>query len=281
MSGIKKAFSDFDADILDAFGGRAAQRATESTERISGLQLQELRRQFDIGQERLEPFFQEAVPAFQLQAALSGARGPEAQEQAFQDFRDSPGQSFLREQGLRMINTGAAATGGLGGGERLRELTRFSQGLAQQDFQNQFNRLGVVSGQGQASASQQAGLGAQFAGQSAAALGNQSLAIQNILGQQQQSQREAIGVGAGLATSFFGGGGAAAASDIRLKENISKIGELDNGLNWYVWDWKEGTEHIVGDQPSEGVIAQEVMLLLHDAVIEKDDFLFVDYARIH
>lgn len=54
----------------------------------------------------------------------------------------------MREQGLRQVGAGAAATGGVGGGERLRELTKFSQGLALQDLSSRFSRLGDVTGTG-------------------------------------------------------------------------------------------------------------------------------------
>jgi len=85
----------------------------------------------------------------------------------------------LREQGLRQVGAGAAATGGVGGGERLRELTKFSQGLALQDLSNRFGRLGDVTGTGLQAAGQLGQLrgqsaagqaqGIQFAGQGRAA----------------------------------------------------------------------------------------------------------------
>lgn len=85
--------------------------------------------------------------ALQEQQALSGALGANAQAQAFSRFRESPGQAFLREQGLAGVQGEAAISGGLGSGARLRELTRVSQGLAQQDFGSQFSRLGQVGAQ--------------------------------------------------------------------------------------------------------------------------------------
>lgn len=88
------------------------------------------------------------VSAQQRQAMLSGALGAEKQAQAFADFNASPEQAFLREQGeLSRVNQ-AAATGGVGGGELLKDLTAFGTGIAAQDFQNQFNRLGQLSNQG-------------------------------------------------------------------------------------------------------------------------------------
>jgi len=112
-------------------------------------------------QGQLSPFAEGGQSAFRQQLALSGSLGPEAQQQAFQNFTSSPGQDFLRQQGERSITRQAASTGGVGGGELLADLQRFGTGLAQQDYQNQFNRLSELAGRGQTAASQlaQAGLG--------------------------------------------------------------------------------------------------------------------------
>lgn len=56
--------------------------------------------------------------------------------------------AFLREQGMRANLAGAAATGGLGGGNVQKELQRFGQGLASQGLQQQIGNLGALSGQG-------------------------------------------------------------------------------------------------------------------------------------
>jgi len=69
---------------------------------------------------------------------------------------------------LRLIESGAGATGGLGGGDRLRELTKFSQGLALQDLSTRFGRLGDVARTGLTAVGNvgnlRAGLGAQQVG---------------------------------------------------------------------------------------------------------------------
>ena len=85
---------------------------------------------------------------------------------------------------------------------------------------------------------------------------------------------------------LHGGGlaGAAAAfgaSDIRLKENIVKIGETPHGTNTYSWTWTNEALPIVGDQPTEGMLAQEVQMTQPDAVVMgADGFLRVDYSRV-
>lgn len=154
---------------------------------------------------------QKAGISLQQQQAFAGALGPEAQQQAFGAFQEDPGTQFLREQGLRLIGSGAAAAGQLGGGERLRELTRFSQGLALQDLSARFDRLGAtaageeaVIARRQQAAGTLGGLRAGLGGQQAElALAGGAARAAGITGQ-------AAGVRAGitqLAGAFVGAGG--------------------------------------------------------------------------
>ena len=79
-------------------------------------------------------------------------------------------------------------------------------------------------------------------------------------------------------------GNAAAAvlmSDIRLKENIQKIGKSISGANLYSWDWTEKGKSIVGNQPSYGVIAQEQAKRdASSVVLGSDGYLRVDYTKV-
>ena len=124
--------------------------------------------QTGLGTAPLNQFVSPGQQAQQRQGALSGAFGNAAQAQAFQNFLDSPEQAFLRERGDLAVTRNASALGGLGGGRVQQELQRQGIGLAAQDFQNQFNRLGDVTGQGL----QAAGLSGQLRGNAASALGN-------------------------------------------------------------------------------------------------------------
>jgi hypothetical protein len=78
---------------------------------------------------------------------------------------------------------------------------------------------------------------------------------------------------ANLASSIAG----IATCDIRVKENIKKIGEK-NGYNWYEFTYKEGLGLPGGRQ--EGVIAQEVEKINPNAVIEIDGIKRVDYNKL-
>lgn len=129
---------------------------------------------YDQGISGLTPYMQPGRQANDLQAAYSGALGPQAQAAAYANFQSSPGQQFLLEQGERALTRNAAATGGLGGGNVRQELVRYGQGLAAQDFQNEFGRLGDVATRGLSAGTtvgglrgQQANLQGQLASQAA------------------------------------------------------------------------------------------------------------------
>lgn len=64
----------------------------------------------------------------------------------------------------------------------------------------------------------------------------------------------------------------ASMSDVRFKENIKKVGKLDNGLTVYVFNYKNDKT------PRIGLLAQEVKKLKPEAVTEdKSGFLYVNY----
>jgi len=77
------------------------------------------------------------------------------------------------------------------------------------------------------------------------------------------------------------GSAAIAASDIRLKTEIKKVGKLPNGIPVYRWEWTKEAKEIVKDQPSFGVLAQEVLDFMPDAVtVGTDGYYRVDYGKV-
>jgi len=106
----------------------------------------------------INPFVRGGGDASEMQAALSGALGDQAQQIAFNTLNNSPGQRFAVEQGEQAIIRNQAALGGLGGGNVRRELNRQGIGMAQQNFQQNFNNLGQVAASGRQAAGLQAGL---------------------------------------------------------------------------------------------------------------------------
>lgn len=136
----------------------------------------EQRRQFDLSREDLAPFREASTGALGRLNALSTGD--------LTGFQTSPGFEFRRSEGQRDIGSSFAA-GGLGkSGNALRALTEFNQGLASQEFGNQFQQqlqLAGLGGQGV-----QAGVqaGQQTAGNISNLLANQGAArasgLQNI-----------------------------------------------------------------------------------------------------
>jgi len=79
---------------------------------------------------------------------------------------------------------------------------------------------------------------------------------------------------AGTVASFF-------PSDIRLKENVIKVDEVEPGVGWYTWDWNDTAKAMGVDDQTEGVIAQELMEVDPGAVAMGDDGYYrVDYSKV-
>ena len=124
---------------------------------------QGLRGDYATAQQFQAPYREYGQEAAQRQAALTGALGPEAQQQAFAEYQASPALGYLQEQSERALMRNAAAMGGLGGGNVRQDLTKLTADLYGQDFQNQFNRLGDIATRGYGAAGTSAGLGQNMA----------------------------------------------------------------------------------------------------------------------
>ena len=163
--------------------------------------------QFEQTQQQLAPFRKAGTQALAAQQNLLGLSGPEAQQQAFQQFTDSPGQAFLRQRGEQALLRGSAALGGLGGGNVRSALQQQGIGFAQQDLQNQLARLSGLSEAGRGAAVQTG----QFGQQATSNVGNllsqgAQARASGILGQQ-QAQQQLMGQVGGAATGALAGGG--------------------------------------------------------------------------
>ena len=197
--------------------------------------LQELRRALGQGRQDItagygraeqgfQPYMAGGAAAQSQLEALSGARGQEAFQQAYQE---SPYIQFLREQGMRANLAGAAATGGLGGGNVQKELARFGQGLASQGLQQQIQNLQQLSGQGlqatQGAGQYAAGGAGQLAGLEQAQ-GTQALGAMQNVGQQLAN----LGLAGGQTAAQMGYGTGQKLADIRTRAGELLAGEISN-----------------------------------------------------
>jgi hypothetical protein len=68
-------------------------------------------------------------------------------------------------------------------------------------------------------------------------------------------------------------------SDERLKENIEPIGTSENGHKLYTWDWNDKAKELEVNDPTTGVIAQEVMKYMPEAVTkDANGYYMVNYG---
>ena len=198
--------------VKDVTGVEGAQDAARDAANIQaqGARTAEegINRRFDITQAGLQPRIDAGNEAICQQQALLGLSGQDAQQQAFAAFNESPGQRFMRDRAQKNLLRNASAIGGLGGGNVRSALVEQGAGFAQQDFNNQFGRLGQIAGQGQNAATNVGQFGATAANQAgnAAIAGSQARAS-GILGVQQaesQFNSDLIGLGGMAIGGFLG-----------------------------------------------------------------------------
>ena len=242
--------------------------------------------------------------------AVSGIRSAgfgQAQQQAQQAFEQQRGA----QQGLATMQAGVGgqqaqlgqALGGLGQlaagmGGQFGQIGGGLAGLGQQSQQQLGAQVGMLNQLGQqGQATQQAALSRQFAGaqqlagepmqrllqgqQLLAGMpagqisgGTQGQSYQPQSYQQPSGFSQAVGTAGQIASLF-------ALSDVELKDNIKKVGELEPGVGWYTWDWNAKAKSMGAEsEPAEGVIAQEVLEVKPDAVIVKDGYYAVDYSKV-
>lgn len=84
-----------------------------------------------------------------------------------------------------------------------------------------------------------------------------------------------FGMSGANAPSIFGG------SDISIKENIRKIGTLENGLPLYKFEYKDQYKDTWGHGQQIGVMAQDVEKVMPEAVaVHPDGYKMVNYAMV-
>lgn len=233
----------------------------------------------------LQPYLQNYGQAQQGGTALGnalGLNGASGNAAATTAFQNNPGYNFQLQQGENAVLANQAATGQLASGKTNIDLNNYAQGQANQGWNQYVQNLQPYLNQENNAAS---GIGGLYSGlgnqlnsnfmnqgnaqygadtsignaQANAQLGNLT-ASQNGLG--------AIVGGAELGAQLFG------FSDARLKEDIEKVGELNDGLGVYSYRFKGEPRHQIG------LIAQEVEERYPDAVREFGGMKAVNYGAV-
>lgn len=170
---------------------------------------------YQAGIGEMQPYADTGEQALQKEAALSGALGAEAQQQAIDGFMESPGQKYLREQAEKSLLRNASATGGLRGGSTLAALQEQAVGLSAQQQQRQLENMRSLAGRGQQASGNIAGMQVGQGQDLSNIYGQGAQSMANIAGQEGQQL-------SGLRSSFGQLGGQA-------------IGNTANNLSGLRW----------------------------------------------
>ena len=121
-------------------GSSAAGKASKAQQQAADQAIAEQRRQYDLTREDMAPWREAGGKAI---GSLSDMLQPGY------DHTTSPGYQFRFGEGQRAIEGGAASKGMLMSGGTLKDLVRYGQGVAADDFNQQFNRTASVAAGGQ------------------------------------------------------------------------------------------------------------------------------------
>src|SRR5690606_30555523 len=118
-----------------------------------------------------EPWRQAGTNALRM---IQGNMGDFNRDFTMADFKADPGYQFRMDEAMKALERSAAARGGRSGTRALTDITRYSQDLASQEYNNaynrfnadrdrRFNRLSTLAGLGQTATRDVANAGSNYA----------------------------------------------------------------------------------------------------------------------
>ena len=113
----------------------AAQEASRQTGAATQSSLDLQRRMYEEGVARQQPWLKAGEQALNKLIPLT-----DYQTFGMNQFQSDPGYVFRMTEGMKALDRGAAARGGLLSGATLKGIQRYGQDLASQEYQNAFNR---------------------------------------------------------------------------------------------------------------------------------------------
>jgi hypothetical protein len=199
-------------------------------------------------------------------AGLRQSGFEQAQRAAEADVaRQQQMQMFAPQLELQARQQQAGLLGGLQG-QQVQQLGLLGQAGAQQQMLQQ-RAIDASRGEFQRAL----GYGPQQVGLLGAGMGT-PLVSTTTTGDKETGAGDVLGTAAQLATLYM-------MSDKRLKENIKPIGKSENGHNVYTWDWNDKAKELGVNDPTTGVIAQEVMKYMPKAVTkDANGYYMVNYG---
>lgn len=218
----KEKVGDMLMDVTEPLHGTKAARAARQTakeQEAFGRESLDLQREmFETGREDLAPWREAGKGA--LAEMVSGMESGRFDPSGY-EFEADPGYQFRLAEGEKALGRSAAARGGRMGGRTLKELMRYGQGLASDEYQRGYqrhagrlgdiyNRLAGVAGTGQTTSQSMANLGEMYGQQAGAGLQNiGNVRAAGIMGQQQaksQGMQNLWNLGGQLGAAYLSGG---------------------------------------------------------------------------
>jgi len=275
---IDSATGGMFSDLFGRTGEKAAADAAALQGQATDRATAETSRQYDLGRADMAPWLSAGRTGLDKYQQSLGLNGDTSS--VMQELQSSPGYQFRLAQGQRGLNAGLASRGGMGSGKAMNAATQYGQDYASNEYENRLNRLASLSSMGQGTALNQAQMGNQNA---------QNLS--NLWTQNANAQGAAAMAGANARQSGVLGviqAGAKAMSDRRLKTDISRIGTHESGIGIYSWKYKDMPDdfpiehaHLAEwGSPSTGVMADEVMEVMPEAIIKVGDYYAVNYSML-
>jgi len=231
----------------------------------------------------LDPQFARQSAALENQLANQGiTRGSEAWNNAMAQQNEQKEQAYstARNQAYAQGLTGAGQAYNQALGARQQQINE-----AQSLRQDPINMLNAVRTGEQMTAGQQPSVNTSGPGLMSTVAGPNMLDAAryswgadinqyNANAAKQEQRNEGIADISKLVAGMF--------SDRRMKENIIKIGVLDNGLNLYRFNYKPEFKDIAGEGSFIGVMADEVEPIFPDAVIDSPNgYKTVNYGVVY
>lgn len=263
----------FVGDILGDITGsnKATKKATEAAQYATDQNIALARETRDLNTTLFKPYVETGQKFGDLYASyLTGARG--ADDPGINNYLDLTGYNDQLNEGSRGIIASQATKGLLNSGSTLKALEKYRLGLKGAASNNYLNLLGNQQALGFNAAGASAGVNTNFSGQ----VTDSNNALASTIANANLAK-------AGTTTNLLGGiaqgVGAAIGSDRRLKKNIEKVGELEDGLGVYDFDY---IDPVHGEGRQRGVMADEVAQLRPWALGPKlpGGFSTVDYGAL-
>jgi len=175
---------------------QSAEEQTEALKNSSNAKVLEARRQYNQTREDYEPYREAGYNALDEMQGMLGIGGESA------DITETPGYQFRYDEGLDALDSSLAASGNRLSGRALKAAQRYGQGMAKQEFANQYNRLAGLAGAGQSATSGTAQAGTRKSSMVGNALATRGQGVAQAQGQKYAGYNSAIQGGIGNYLSY-------------------------------------------------------------------------------